>query len=182
MLIGRMNRALLTGLIGSLLILGGACATGDPVESDPASSIAIERKPWDQEGMTTLTADLARSVRAVRRAWRREPGFRNAKNVQRGSTTRMDQTLRQLDQRTSQLAERVSSGAGFDDTRNNARNINVLLNDLDMQSRGIMTSKWMQEQVRPAMALINQIAAYYGRDALFDPETMQRKDRPEQRR
>jgi hypothetical protein len=177
----RMSRTLLTALIGSSLVLG-ACATGDPGESDPASSIPIERKPWDPEEMTTLTADLARAVRDVRRAWRREPGFRNPKNVQRASTTRMDQTLRRLDQRTSQLAARVSSGAGFDDTRNNARNINVLLNDLDVQSRGIMTSKWMKERVRPAMALINQVAAYYGRDALFDPETMQRKDRPERTR
>jgi hypothetical protein len=91
---------------------------------------------------------------------------------------RLDQSLRDLDRRTSQLHTRVKGGAGYDETLNIARNILVLLNDVDVNGRSVMTGAWMDEKVRPAMALINEIAAYYGSDALYDPKTMQRTDRP----
>ena len=94
----------------------------------------------------------------------------------------MDQILRDLDSRTTQLHNRVRAGDGYEQTLNIARNIRTLLNDADVQGRRLMTSAWMEERVRPAMELINQIAAYYGSDALFDPETMQRKDRPPRQR
>ena len=58
----------------------------------------------------------------------------------------------------------------------------VLLNDVDMNGRRIMSTQTMEEQVRPAMETINEIAAYYGSDALFDAETMERLDRPARRR
>ncbi len=96
----------------------GACATHHEKEEAEAEPDAeSERKPWNAEEMTTLTGDLAKQMREVRR-----------------------------------------------------------------HARGIMTSPWIDERVRPAMALINEIAAFYGRDALFDPESMQRTDRPERTR
>jgi hypothetical protein len=54
----------------------------------------------------------------------------------------------------------------------------VLLNDINVEGGRIMTSQWMDDRVRPATVLINEIATYCGSDALFDPETMERIDRP----
>jgi hypothetical protein len=36
----------------------------------------------------------------------------------------------------------------------------------------------MEARVRPAMALINEIAPYYGRGPLYDADSMQKTDRP----
>ena len=46
-----------------------------------------------------------------------------------------------------------------------------------MWGRRIMTTEWMQASARPAQALINEIAPYYGAEPLFDPESGQRVDR-----
>jgi len=180
------RRVLLAG--AAISLLGPvACASNQEQEkakaqADPAAVAEIERKPWDAEKMTTLTAELARAVRDVRRAWRSEPAFRDSNNPNRRAAAALDENLRDLDQRTSQLATRVAGGAGFDETLNIARNIRVLLNDVDVNGRGIMTSQWMDERVRPAVVLINEIAAYYGSEAPFAPETLNRTDRPPQRR
>jgi len=53
--------------------------------------------------------------------------------------TQLDQSLRNLDTRTTQLAASVSGGAGYGETLNNARHIRVLLNDIDMNARTIMS-------------------------------------------
>jgi hypothetical protein len=90
----------------------------------------------------------------------------------------MDETLRALEQSTGQLHRRVSRGEGFEETRPIARRIGMLLNDADVEGRRLMTGEWMHQRVRPAMALINRIAPYYGSGPLYDPETMQRLDRP----
>jgi len=174
---------LLAGAASAALALSG-CATDPESEKAEAAPVVAEaeRKAWDAEEMTRLSAELMRAVRNVRDAWRKEPAFRDPQSPQRASSMRLDQNLRSLDQRTTQLASRVKGGGGYDETINIARNIRTLLNDIDMNARGIMTSEWMDEQIQPAMVLINEIAAYYGSDALFDPETLQRTDRPPRRR
>jgi hypothetical protein len=72
----------------------------------------------------------------------------------------------------------VKSGGGFEETQGIARRMSMLLNDADVEGRRIMTSVWMDQRVQPAMVLINEIAPFYGSGPLFDPETMQRLDRP----
>lgn len=139
---------------------------------------ANDRKPWDQAAMTDLSAQLARAMREVRRAFRRDPVFADPQSLNRRAAQRMEETLRALEQSTRQLHNRVSSGEGFEETRPIARRIGMLLNDADVEGRRLMTGEWMHQRVRPAMALINEIAPYYGSGPLFDPETMQRLDRP----
>ena len=90
----------------------------------------------------------------------------------------MEQTLRNLEISTRQLHNRIKGGGGFEETQGTARRIGMLLNDADVQGRRIMTSAFVAEKVQPAMRLINEIAPYYGSGPLFDPETMQRLDRP----
>jgi len=168
-------------ILGLLVLLAGVLTTAGHASAGEAGKEkppAVERKPWNQEEMVTLTTGLAGAVREVRDAWRKEPASRESSGPKRATTVRITQTLRDLDQRTSALATRVENGAGYDETLGVARKINVLLRDLDEQARGVMTSAWMDEKVKPAMDLINQIAPYYGREALYDTESMQRLDRP----
>jgi len=134
-------------------------------------------KPWDQARMTELTGELATSMAAIRRAFRKEPLFRNPQSPNQRAVHNMEQTLRSLEQSTRQLSNRVKGGGALAETQGTARRIGMLLNDADMWGRRIMTSSWMEESVQPAMKLINEIAPYYGSGPLFDPETMQRLDR-----
>lgn len=52
------------------------------------------------------------------------------------------------------------------------------MNDADVEGRRIMTSVWLDERIRPAMKRINEIAPCYGSGPFYDPETMQKLDRP----
>ena len=173
-----VRRALLIVAAGAALSLAGCATKPETLEVEVTPVAEADRKSWDAEEMTRLTGELATAIRDVRAAWRREPAFRDSSNPNQRSALRLDQSLRDLDQRTRQLHTRVQGGAGHDETLNIVRNIRVLLNDIDVEGRRVMTSQWMDDRVRPAMVLINEIAAYYGSDALFDPETMQRIDRP----
>ena len=158
-----------------LLLLAPAAALAESHEAATAGDDG--RRPWDQERMTELTGELSSSMGQIRRAFRRKPTFRNPKTPNQRAVHSMEQTLRGLEFSTRQLHNRVRAGAGFEETRNIARNIGMLLNDADMWGRRIMTSQWMAERVQPAMKLINEIAPFYGSGPLFDPETMQRLDR-----
>jgi hypothetical protein len=135
------------------------------------------RKPWDQAAMTGLSAELATSAAQIRRTFRQDPSFRNPKTPNQNAVHQMEQTLRNLEITTRRLSRQVKAGRTAESTEGLARRIGMLLNDADMWGRRIMTSAYMEEQVRPAMKLINQIAPYYGSGPLYDPETMQRLDR-----
>jgi len=138
---------------------------------------ADERRPWDQAAMQDLTTKLSRAMRDLRRAYRSEPTFRDQNSPNRHAALRMDESLQQLERNCTQLASRVAGGAAFEETQGVARRIGMLLNDVDMWSRRLMSSAWTDERVRPAMKLINEIAPFYGSGPLFDPETMERVDR-----
>ncbi len=167
----RLASAPATGLVVLLL------AATAQAESHEASSAQDGRRPWDQEVMTDLSGQLSRYMAGLRRGFRREPNFRNPKTPNQRAVHNMEQTLRALEISTRQLHNRVSNGAGFEETRNIARNIGQQLNDADMWGRRIMTSKWMEERIRPAAKLVNEIAPFYGSGPLFDPETLERVDR-----
>jgi hypothetical protein len=177
-----MRRRRVTCALTALLLLAAplACATNpEKGEStaDAAPSQPSERKPWDAARMTDLSAQLAQATSEVRRAFRREPNFRNPQTPNRRSVHQMEQTLRDLEIATRRLASQVSGGADFEGTSGTARRIGMLLNDADVTSRSIMTSAFMAEKIQPAMTLINEVAPYYGSGPLFDPDTMQRLDR-----
>jgi hypothetical protein len=168
------------GIAGAVLTLAvlPASATHHEASEQAKPAAAGERAPWDQARMTELSDQLATAMSELRRAFRREPGFRDPSSPNRRATQSMDQTLRLLEQSARQLRNRVSGGAGFEETRNIARKIGSLLNDADVEGRRIMTSVWLDERIRPAMKLINEIAPYYGSGPLYDPETLQKLDRP----
>jgi hypothetical protein len=178
-----MRRRSVTCAVTALLLLAPVlgCAT-KPEQNEPSANAAAaqasERKPWDAERMTELSAELAQATSEVRRAFRREPNFRNPATPNQRTVHQMEQTLRDLEIATRRLASQVSGGADFEGTSGTARRIGMLLNDADVASRRIMTSAFMAEKIQPAMKLINEIAPYYGSGPLFDPETMQRLDRP----
>ena len=176
----RATCALATAL---MLLLAPALASAAHHEEEKPSGDAgpsqpSERKPWDPERMTELTGKLATATSEVRRAFRREPNFRNPQTPNQRAVHQQEQTLRNLEIATRRLASQVSGGADYDGSWGTARRIGMLLNDADVASRRIMTSAFMTEKIQPAMKLINEIAPYYGSGPLYDPETMQRLDRP----
>jgi hypothetical protein len=171
----RTRRVLIAGATGVLLGLAPLAAGAQEPESQPAAQ--PERKAWDAESMSQLSGELAESMAAVRQAFRREPGYRDPNNPNRRAMQKMEQTLKSLEKSTRQLRNRVKAGGGYQETQGIARRIGMLLNDADVEGRKIMTSAWMDEEIQPAMKLINQIAPYYGKGPLYDPETMQRLDR-----
>lgn len=173
MRIGGITRATAAALA---LLLVGAVALAEHHEDTPAEPEG--RKPWNQEEMTDLSGRLARALRDVRSAYRKEPGYRDPGNPNRRAAQRMDETLRALEKSATQLHNQVKAGAGYEGTQGTARKIGSLLNDADVEGRKLMTSTWMDQRVQPAMVLINEIAPYYGSGPLYDPETMQRLDRP----
>ena len=178
----KTSRAFMAGAAGALLALAPLAAGADHHEKGEAGEAATdaaaagERKPWDQARMTELSIDLAKAMSAVRTAFRKEPSFRDPSNPNRRSNQNMEQTLRALETSARQLRNRIQGGGGFDETRGIARKIGSLLNDADVEGRRIMTSVWLDERIKPAQQLINQIAPYYGSGPLFD-ENMQRIDR-----
>ncbi len=153
-----------------------AAATAQ-AESHEGASSQDGRRPWNQEVMTDLSGRLSRTMSDIRRAFRREPNFRNPATPNQRAVHNMEQTLRALEISTRQLHKRISNGGGFEETQNIARNIGQQLNDADMWGRRIMTSKWMEERIRPATKLVNEIAPFYGSGPLFDPDTLERVDR-----
>ncbi len=173
----RARLILFAVFLAALTMLTSCASSPEKEAASPATTTATERKPWDQERMTELTGELVTALREVRRAWRREPAFASTGNPNRSAAMQLDQNLRNLDRRATQLNSRVQGGGGVEETLNIARNIRVLLNDIDVAGRRIMSSAWMEERIRPAMALLNEIAPYYGSEALFDTETLQRTDR-----
>jgi hypothetical protein len=164
--------------MGAVVMVVACASQPEKASADAEPVPESERKAWDAEEMTRLSAELNRAVREVRRAWRRDPAFTDSTNPNRRAALRLDQTLRNLDQRTTQLASRVQGGGGYDETFNIARNIGVLLNDVDVEGRRIASSQFMEARVRPAMELVNEIAPYYGSGPLYDPASLQRVDRP----
>lgn len=163
------------------------CATSGPDEQaaeaapavaaagDAAQATAEDVEPdlaWDPERMTQLTAELSKAVSAVRDSFRNDPLMNTPDSSKRRSALQMNDLLRNLDRQCRSLAAQVKSGKGRADTSGTARRIGTLLRDANELGRGLVTSEWTDQRIRPAMELVNQIAPYYGRGPMYDMETM----------
>jgi hypothetical protein len=170
-------RSLATVFALALLAAPGARAEHHEAQAGQAApAVEPERKPWDQARMQGLAGQLAQAVDEVREAFRREPGYRDPSNPHRRAFQQMDQILKSLRSSTRQLAARLETGGGYEDTLGIARKIGQLLNDAEVEGRKIMTSEWMAQRVVPAKQLLNEIAPYYGRGPLYDPQTLEKVD------
>jgi hypothetical protein len=172
-----MRNMRVTHLVAGALTIALLAALAAAEEPEAAAE-ANGPKPWNQEEMADLTSQFSRAMRDVRQAYRREPVFRDSHSPNRRAAMRLDEILRSLETAATQLRNRVNNGDGVEETRGIARRIGMLLNDADVEGRRIMTSTFLDQRLQPAMVLINQIAPFYGSAPLFDPETMQRLDRP----
>jgi hypothetical protein len=163
-------RSLATVFALALLAAPGARAEHHEAQAghaEAAPAAEPERKPWDQARMQELSGQLAKAVDEVRQAFRREPGYRDPSNPNRRASERMDEILKSLRSSTRQLAAKLESGGGYEDTLGVARKIGQLLNDAEVEGRKLMTSEWMEQRVVPAKQLVNEIAPYYGRGPLY---------------
>lgn len=176
----------LLAVLGLLAVasLATGCSKSTPEQtSDSGSAAAADHEggggeddvpalPWDQEKMKILTADLARSIRAVRLAFRQNPNFNMPDTSMRQPGLQLDEVLRGIEMNTASLATRVANGQDADQTRGLVRRIGMSLRDANMLGRSLIPSEQSDQHIRPAMALVNQIAPYYGRGPIYDLETM----------
>ena len=104
----RATRALTTAL---LLMLAPTLALA--AHHEGAEEAGGDRKAWDQERMTELSAELFTATSELRRAFRREPNFRKPGTPNQRSVHNMEQILRNLEIATRRLRNSVAGGGDF---------------------------------------------------------------------
>ena len=60
-----------------------------------------------------------------------------------------------------QLAERLAAGGGYEETLNVAKKIRSLVRDAEVQGAKIMTTVWMEKELRPVESLLARLGRYY---------------------
>jgi hypothetical protein len=165
-----------TRLALGLLCAGLAFAT--PLRRAGAQEPApAAPKAWDQARMIELTEKLAKAAREVRQTYRREPAYTDPQGPNRRAAQNMEEILHGLEQSSRQLHERVKGGGGRAETEGIARKMGTQLRDAEVEGRQLMSSEWLEQKVRPAKELINEIAPYYGAGPLYDPESLKPVER-----
>lgn len=165
---------LLPALAGAAHHEEAEAAAAAPEAAAPEAPVTPPTKPWNQEEMTKLSAQLATQMGEVRDAFRRGPTYRDPVASNQRAAAQLGDTLGQLERSTRQLRDRVAGGGDMESTRPVARRIGTLLRDADVQSNRLMTTQWTNERIKPTMETLNAIAPFYGSGPLYDPETMQR--------
>ena len=129
----------------------------------PTSRAEEERLPWDQERVSALARQLAGALAEVRVAARRDPALFNGIRSRNPTHVRLMDSLRRLETSSRQLASSLEAGGGFDETLPIAKRIATRLRDARVAASGLTTTRWTQERVEPAMALVRQIEPFYGK-------------------
>ena len=141
----------------------------------PGAAFA-ELKVWNQEEVTALAGELRESVSNLRQAWRKDPGRSNLTLSKQRAADSFTNTLRSLETSSRQLQERLKGGGDREATRPVARKIGSLLNDAQVEARGLFMGNWMNERAKTVMEVLNKLAPFYGSEPLYDVENMKRID------
>ena len=133
-----------------------------------------ELKPWDQKEVTLLAEQLSEAVTSLRAASINDPMLssrgaamdRRAKGVLDG--------LRALERSCRQLVRKLEAGENREQTLGVARKTGSLIRDVQVASRGFMTSESQWAAIDPAVDAINRISPYYSTKQTLLPENTQR--------
>ncbi len=77
------------------------------------------------------------------------------------------ENLRLLENSAKQLASRVKSGGGFEETQGIARKFGVLLRDSEVLGRSLNLSASITRDLEAAQRTLNKLAPYYGAKPLY---------------
>jgi len=137
-----------------------------------AGTAVAELKPWDQEQVSGLAAELSDAIKGVRRAALDEPTLRDRSNTSGRSTQQYLDTLRQLETSTRQLATRLGKGEDREQTLGVARRIGTLLRDAQETGRRLMLTKPSFDAIDRAVAAVHELSPFYtDRDPLLPTST-----------
>ena len=148
--------------VAFLICLWVPASAGAQTSAQPA-----ERKAWNAEEMQALADQLAKEMNTARQAARREPQLQDAQRPGGRKATRFLDNLRLLETSSKQLASRVGSGGGYEQTLGIARKFGVLLRDSEVLSRSLNLSEGMTKDLDAAHRTLNKIAPYYGASPLY---------------
>ena len=137
------------------------------------ASQASELKPWNQAEVTQLAKQLSEAVTSLRAASINDPQLsRNAPQDRRAKA--MLDGLRNLERSCRQLARKLEQGEDREKTLGVARKTGSLIRDVQVASRGFMTSESQWAAIDPAVDIINRLSPYYSTKQTLIPEGTQR--------
>jgi len=122
---------------------------------------AAERKAWDQATVTKLAAELSNATRALRNTIRREPHIAQATQRGNRSAYRLREAVNALDRSAQQLRNRTLNGGDYEATLPIATRMQTLVRDAQQFGASVMTTKFMQEKIKPVRDLLKRLSAYY---------------------
>jgi len=138
-----------------------AQAAAESVDASPAPGPAGEdgTRPWDQARVTALAEELARSLRELRQAHRREP--RPALGMQR-SHAELQDDFRTMSMTAGRLAGQLEDGASREETLPLVQRLQTLARDAELRARGQHLTSSTAEPVSAAREMVARLEPYYG--------------------
>ena len=125
----------------------------------PALTARADLEAWDPEKVLAAAQQLHTAVKDVRLKIRQEPVAGTP--VQNDARQQLEITLRDLEKSSSQLVARLEGGGGRAETLNIARKIKMLVNDVRMYWRRMMTTETSDIATEPATQALAVLAPYY---------------------
>jgi hypothetical protein len=137
-----------------------ACAAAGALVAFAVASQASELKPWNQAEVTKLAKQLSEAVTSLRAASINDPALNRNGPQDRRAKAMLD-GLRNLERSCRQLARKLEQGEDREKTLGVARKTGSLIRDVQVASRGFMTSESQWAAIDPAVDIINRLSPYY---------------------
>jgi len=118
-------------------------------------------KPWDQDQITILAAELATATRGFKNVLEQELQAIEKSRGGNASAMKFANVIDGLDRSTGELAQQLEAGKDRDATLQLARKIRTLVRDAKAQGPGITTTALLEEKIAPVNSLLDQIGPYY---------------------
>ena len=125
------------------------------------ASTALAREAWNQQTVTALAKELADATKALKSTIRKEPNLRDAYRQGDPVVLRYADAINGIDRSARQLANKLASGEGYEETLNVAKKLDSLVREAEVQGARIMTTVWMEEKLRPVENLLARLGRYY---------------------
>ena len=125
-----------------------------------AGSAFAEAVAWDQKGVTQIAVELAKELRGLHVAVRRNPRV-PATTLQRRAQYQAREDVRFLVNVSQRLASQLQAGEDKDATLPTFRRLQMFRRDAEQSARSLDIQKPILERVENARALVDQLAPFY---------------------
>jgi hypothetical protein len=118
---------------------------------------------WDQEAAARLAAELAESVKGIRKAVR-QAGAPSMGSMQARKFHQFTDKLRVIESESKHLAGALADGEGREQTRPAYDRLQLLVRDARELARSLFIQQSIQDRIDVARAKLDALAAYYPAD------------------